>query len=146
MIMTTNRRSLLALGSLAFVAATSNSAFANPQDEKPLADRVKDALGDQGGPFYLGIHLKVKEGKGPALEKAFKNAVEMTRKEKGNKAYHLMLDLEDKSTYILYEHWDSLAALEEHLKADYIREALSGLGEILDGAPRIRILRLAVGK
>jgi quinol monooxygenase YgiN len=114
----------------------------NPGQEKehPIAAQVKAALKDPGRPFTLVVHLKIKEGAAEKFEAAFAKAAQPTRQEKGNRAYDLNRDAQAPTKYLLYERWQDLSALDEHLKTPYITKLLSEVQELQDGPPEVSVL------
>ena len=109
------------------------------EKEHPIAAQVKAALKDPTKPFTLVVRLKLKEGTGQKLEEAFAKAAKATRQEKGNRAYDLNRDVKMPTQYLVYERWQNVAALEAHLKTDYITALLAQLGELLASPPEASI-------
>lgn len=67
------------------------------------------------------------------LEVARKAAIEMmaeTRKEPGNVAYVFSSSFEDPAVVHLFEHWDSQAALDAHLKSPHMAEFQKVMGTL----------------
>jgi (4S)-4-hydroxy-5-phosphonooxypentane-2,3-dione isomerase len=108
-------------------------------DDHPIVAAVKAKLKDPDKPFVLVVKLKIKTGMNEKFTTLFAEAIKGTRKEVGNLAYDLNRDADDEQTYIAYEKWKSLKALEEHAKAEYVTKLLSGLGDFTDGAPEIKV-------
>lgn len=106
----------------------------------PIAEQVKAGLKDPTKPFTMIVHLKTKDGAGPKFETAFSKALKPTRAEKGCHAYELNRDTKTPTSYVLYERWQNLAALEAHLKTPHITALLAELGDLLDGPPELRVL------
>jgi quinol monooxygenase YgiN len=92
---------------------------------------AKKSLSDTSKPFTLLVKFKIKEGQGPKFEAATAKAVKETRKEKGNLAYEVSRSAKG-STYIIYERWENLAALEAHLKTAYFKNATAEIDPLLD--------------
>jgi quinol monooxygenase YgiN len=116
-----------------FVAAVLLSV-AQAQDkskEHPLVSAAKESLADTTKPFTMVVKFKVKEGQGPKFEAAVAKAVKETRKEKGNLAYDVSRSAKG-STYVIYERWANLAALEAHLKTAYFKETTAAVDPLLD--------------
>ena len=62
---------------------------------------------------------------------AAKEMMAATRQEPGCRAYTFSLDLEDPGRVHLFEHWDSLTALEAHFQTSHMARfnaAVAGLG------------------
>ena len=113
-------------------------AFAQDK-ENPIEKEVKASLKDPAKPFVMYVHLKIKDGNAAKFEEAFAKARKATRKEKGNKAYSLTRATKSANEYIVYERWDNLAALQAHLKAPHITTLLADVGDMLDGAPAVKV-------
>ena len=116
------------------------TAPAAAQDRNPIAAQVAETVKDPNKPFTLVIALKVKDGAGDKFEAAFAKAQKETRKEKGCLTYDLNRDAKEAGRYLIYERWKDLAALEAHLASEYIKTLLAGLGDVVDGAPEVKIL------
>ena len=123
------RRLLLALPVLFLAAAF---AEARPDDEHPAVTLVKSKVKDPTKPFALVVTIKVKAGKEADLEKTFAPCLAATRKEPGCIAYELNRDTEDPSTYIMFEKFRSIAALEAHLKEKHTIELLKAVPALAD--------------
>lgn len=131
----------LIAGSTILVVAALVSVPAPAQDkEHPIETMVKANLKDPTKPFTMLVHLKVKEGENKKFEIAFAKAVVGTRKEKGNKAYDLNRSAKSPNEYVVYERWQDLKALQEHLKAPHIATLLAEVGDLLDGPPDVKVL------
>ena len=140
--MSTFRPTAWLLGIAVALAGTLLVASRTPSEEKenPIAALVKAAVKDPAKPFTLVIHLKVKEGSEEKLEAAFAKAVKVTRQEKGNRAYDLNRDTKTPTAYLVYERWQSVAALEAHLKSSHITALLAELGDLLASPPEAHVL------
>ena len=110
-----------------------------PAQENPSEQAVKAALKDPSKPFTIMVHVKVKDGAGAKFEAAFAKAIVGTRKEKGNKTYDLNRSTESPNEYIVYERWQNFAALQAHMKTPHFATLLSEVGELLDGAPELKV-------
>jgi (4S)-4-hydroxy-5-phosphonooxypentane-2,3-dione isomerase len=114
------------------------------EKENPILTLAKASVKNPEKPFTLIVALKVKEGAREKFEAAFARASRATHKEKGNLRYDLNRDTKEPSGYLVYERWKSVAALEQHLKTDHIKELLAALPDLLAGSPEPHIL-LPVG-
>jgi quinol monooxygenase YgiN len=103
-----------------------------------LAAAKKD-LSDPTKPFTLLIQFTVKEGQAKKFEAAMTKTIEGTRKEKGNQAYELSRTPLGRG-YVVYERWESLAALEAHLNAAYFKTALDGVVPLLERGTTVELL------
>jgi quinol monooxygenase YgiN len=125
------------------ILCTVLSPAAEP--EHPVLATVRAAVQDPTKPFVLAVHIKVKDGAGPRFERAFVEAAKESRKEKGNRVYELSRSTKNPNEYLIYEHWDNLAALAAHLQSAHFQKAIAAVGELGDGRPDIRVLA-AVGE
>jgi quinol monooxygenase YgiN len=107
--------------------------------DHPIVALAKEKVADPTKPFTLVVALTVKEGQGKQFEELFKPAIAATRKEKGCIAYDLNRDLAEPTKYFVYERWQSVAALAEHLESPHIKTLLSKVGDVLAGAPEAKI-------
>jgi quinol monooxygenase YgiN len=108
-------------------------------NENPIEKEVKASLKDPTKPFVMYVHLKIKDGTAEKFEAAFAKARAETRKEKGNKAYIMTRSVKAPSEYIVYERWDNFKALQVHLKAKHTVALLAEVGDMLDGAPSVKV-------
>jgi quinol monooxygenase YgiN len=128
--MPTFRSCLLALAALALAGLFSTAPAA---DDHPVVALVKSKVKDPSRPFALLVTIKAKAGKERDVETVFAPCLTATKKEPGCLAYELNRDTEDPSTYVMYEKFKSVAALEEHLKQDHTRKLLEALEPLTDG-------------
>lgn len=112
---------------------------AGQEKENPILAQVKASLKDPGKPFTMMVMARVKEGSEKQFETAFAKAIRGTRQEKGNRAYDLNRDAKMPSSYIVYERWLDLAALEHHLRTQHIQTLLAEIGDLLAGPPEVRV-------
>ncbi|MBS0260883.1 MAG: antibiotic biosynthesis monooxygenase [Planctomycetes bacterium] len=118
-----------------------SSVFA--QDENPVVATVKSKVKDKDKPFGMAVIFKVKPGNEKAFEEAFKPCLVGTRKEPGNLGYFLNHDLEDPQTFIVFERFKSVAALEAHAKSPHVAELLPKIGPLLDGEAKVKVFSIA---
>ena len=105
-----------------------------------IAAQVKASVKDPTKPFTLLVTLQVKEGDSDRFEAAFAKVVAPTHREKGCLAYELNRDPKTPTSYLLYERWQSLAALETHLRSEHITTLLGQIGEMVAAPPELRVL------
>ena len=118
-----------------------SSVFA--QDENPVVKTVKSKVKDKDKPFGMAVVFKVKAGQEKAFEDAFKPCLAGTRKEPGNLAYYLNHDLDEPQTFIVFERFKSVAALEAHAKTPHVAELLPKIGPLLDGDAKVKVFAIA---
>jgi len=104
----------------------------------PILDAAKKNVSDPAKPFTMVVVLTVKDGKGKELETAFAPAIKATRKEKGCLAYDLNGDTNDATKYYVYERWQSIPALEAHLKTAHIKTLLGTVVDLVAGPPEAK--------
>jgi quinol monooxygenase YgiN len=110
-----------------------------PGDDHPVVAAVKPKIKDPDKPFVMVVKFKIKAGMNEKFTALFAEAIKGTRKEVGNLAYDLNADADDRQTYVAYEKWKNLKALEEHLKTEYVTKLLAGMDGIADGAPDVKV-------
>ena len=127
--------------SVAFSALHVSITLAQDQTDA-IAAQVKASVKDPTKPFTLLVSLQVKEGDGEKLMevRVFAKAVTPTRREKGCLAYELNRDPKTPTSYLLYERWQGLAALETHLRSEHITTLLGQISEMVAGPPELRVL------
>lgn len=113
---------------------------ARAQDENPVIALIKSKVKDPSKPFALSVEFKVKSGKEKGFEAAFKPCLEATRKEPGCAAYYLNRDPDHPQTYIMYEQFKSLEAIQEHVKAKHTSELFKQITPLFDGEPKVKVL------
>jgi quinol monooxygenase YgiN len=116
-------------------------AFA--QEENPVVAIVKAKLKAKDKPFGMAVIFKVKAGSEKAFEEAFKPCLKGTRNEPGCIAYFLNHDVDDPETFIVFERFKNVAALEAHAKTPHVTELLKKIGSLIDGEPKVRVLEIA---
>lgn len=115
-------------------------ADAQAQDENPVVTLIKSKVKDVKKPFAITVEFNVKAGKEKDFEAAFRPCLKATRKEPGCVAYHLNRDPDNPQTYIMYEQFRSVAALEAHMKEKHTETLLAAVGPMCEGAPKIKVL------
>jgi (4S)-4-hydroxy-5-phosphonooxypentane-2,3-dione isomerase len=124
------------------VLCTALTPAAEP--DHPVVATVRAAIQDPSKPFVLVVQIKVKDGAAMKFEQAFAKVGKESRKEKGNRAYDLNRSTKNPNEYLVYERWETLAALAAHLKTPHFLEAAAAIGDLGDGPPDIRVW-IAVG-
>jgi quinol monooxygenase YgiN len=75
--------------------------------------------------------IKAKPGRSDELKRELLQLIAPTRQEDGCINYDLHQDSEDPSTFVFYENWTSLAALEKHLQSPHILSYLEKEEQLL---------------
>lgn len=115
-------------------------AAVGQEKENPIVTQVKGKLKDTGKPFTMLVRLQLKDGGQEKFEAAFAKAIGPSRKEKGCRAYDLNRDADNATRYVVYERWQNLAALEEHMRTPHFAALIGEVGDLLAGPPEVRVL------
>ena len=112
-------------------------------EENPVVTTVKSKVKDKDKPFGMAVIFKVKAGSEKAFEDAFKPCLAGTRKEPGCLAYYLNHDLDEPNTFVVFERFKKISALEDHAKSAHVADLLKKIAPLLDGAPTVKVLAIA---
>jgi quinol monooxygenase YgiN len=134
--MLTLRSSLFALSLLALASAFS---VARGADDHPAVALVKSKVKDPAKPFALFVTIKAKAGKEKELEAAFAPCIAATKKEAGCLAYELNRDPDEPTTYVMFEKFKNLAALEAHLKLEHTAKLFKDIEPLTDGEIKAKV-------
>jgi quinol monooxygenase YgiN len=134
--MLTLRSSLLALSLLALAGVFPAARGA---DDHPAVALVKSKVKDPARPFALFVTIKAKAGQEKELEAAFAPCIAATKKEAGCLAYELNRDPDEPTTYVMFEKFKNVAALEAHLKQDHTTKLLKALEPLTDGELKAKV-------
>ncbi len=134
--MQTPRRCLLALSALALAGLLPIAATAQ---DHPAVTLVKSKVKDPTKPFALLVTIKAKPGKEKALEAAFAPCIAATKKEKGCLAYELNRDPDNPTTYVMFEKFRNVAALETHLKLAHTAQLFKDIAPLTDGEIQAKV-------
>ena len=134
--MLTLRSSLFALSLLALASAFS---VARGADDHPAVALVKSKVKDPAKPFALFVTIKAKAGKEKELEAAFAPCIAATKKEAGCLAYELNRDPDEPTTYVMFEKFKNLAALEAHLKLEHTAKLFKAIEPLTDGEIKAKV-------
>jgi (4S)-4-hydroxy-5-phosphonooxypentane-2,3-dione isomerase len=89
-----------------------------------------------GNATAMVVKFKVKEGMNEAFEKAFRDMEKgVASSEPGNVTYDLFHLAGDPQTYVVFEHYQNLAAVAAHGKTEHARQLIAALNGLLDGRP-----------
>lgn len=114
-------------------------AEARAEDEHPVVKLIKSKVKDPAKPFAILVTFKVKAGKEKEFEDAFPACLAATKKEPGCIAYELNQDPEHPDTYLMYEKFKGIPAIEDHLKQKHTQTLLKTVGPLIDGEPKIKV-------
>jgi quinol monooxygenase YgiN len=118
-------------------------AAVRAQDENPVVKTVKSKVKDKDKPFGMAVIFKVKAGNEKEFEDAFKPCLTGTRKEPGCLAYYLNHDVDEPETFIVFERFRNIAALEAHAKSAHVTDLIAKISPILDGDAKVKVLAIA---
>lgn len=90
----------------------------------------------------IAVKLKVKPGKGPEMERVFKDmqAGVYANEADINLQYEMFISKEDPDVYWVFEQFIDEAALGEHMKRDYFIKGYEAQQQYLDGPPEVHML------
>ncbi len=112
------------------------------EGEHPLVTDVKEQLGKRKHtlPFIMVIDLQCKKETRADFVAAMRIAIAETRKEEGNVRYQLVADPKDQTQFQMYEQWRNMDGFLAHMKAPYIAELESKLGDLLEGDIELKVM------
>lgn len=84
------------------------------------------------------VSIAVKEGHAAEFLEAFRINYEGTRQEPGNLRFDVLRDPNDENNFLIYEVFESEAALDEHRKTPHYKECVRLIDPILTG-PRTKV-------
>lgn len=113
------------------------------QEDHPILVAVKSQLKDHGKPFTMAVMITIKPECKFQFEAAFKQCIMATRQERDCIAYDLNCSTADDGSYVNYERWKSVAALDSHLKEAHTQTLLSTVAPYLASSPEIKVYTFA---
>ncbi|RZJ72554.1 putative quinol monooxygenase [Flavobacterium sp.] len=81
----------------------------------------------------LLVDFKTKPGNGAALQSLFKEFVPIVRNENGNVEFHFYKVNGNDERFVLYERWESQAALDAHNQSATTAKLVSAVSELIFG-------------
>ena len=133
-------RSLLLVLSVGLLVGQS---AVRAEEENPIVTLAKSKVKDPEKPLAMTVTFKVKAGEEKAFEEAFAPCIVATRKSAGCLAYDLNRDVDDPSTYSVFEKYATLKALEDHARAPHVVELLGKVPALIDGPPSVKVYSVA---
>ena len=124
---------------LPLVALAGVFSAARGADDHPAVVLVKSKVKDPAKPFALFVTIKAKAGQEKELEAAFAPCIAATKKEAGCLAYELNRDPDEPTTYVMFEKFKNLAALEAHLKLEHTAKLFKAIEPLTDGGPKAKV-------
>ena len=113
------------------------------QEDHPILAAVKSQLKDHGKPFTMAVMIKIKPECKVQFEAAFKECIKATRREQDCIAYDLNCSSAEDGSYVNYERWKSVSALDAHLQEAHTQTLLSMVAPFLADSPDIKVYTLA---
>jgi quinol monooxygenase YgiN len=68
--------------------------------------------------------IKTKPGMEKQMQQDLLSLINPTRSEVGNISFDLLIDINDPTVFVLYENWESQAALDAHFEQPYVKQVL----------------------
>ena len=124
---------------LAVLALAGLSPAAPGAEDHPAVALVKSKVKDPAKPFALLVTIKAKPGKGKELEAAFAPCIAATKKEAGCLAYELNQDPDDPTTYVMFEKFKNVAALQAHLRHKHTTKLFKALEPLTAGEIKAKV-------
>jgi quinol monooxygenase YgiN len=97
-------------------------------------------LNDSSKPLTVLAFIRAKSGADKKLESSFAKARIPTLKEKGVISYELNRKAKGDNDFVVYERWESLAALDAHLRMPYVVTLRNEFSELIEGIPEFQVL------
>ncbi|MEA4881093.1 MAG: putative quinol monooxygenase [Synergistaceae bacterium] len=88
--------------------------------------------------IIVSAKFTAKPGLKDKIAEVSREAVELTRREKGNISYTLLSSTED-DTFMYYEEWEDLDSLKAHLKTEHIAAAREARRDMITGPVSVRV-------
>ena len=126
---------------LLLTVAGALSVAPGAQDHPAIA-LVKSKVKDPAKPFALLVTIKAKPGKEKELEAAFAPCIVATKKEPGCLAYELNRDPDEPTSYLMFEKFKNLAALEAHLKAEHTAQLFKAIEPLTAGQLQAKVFEV----
>ena len=89
-------------------------------------------------PLTLLVLIPAEPGQGDALGEALKGLVAPTRAEAGNISYDAHRSNDNPDLFMMYETWESQAALDSHFQQPHMQAAMARLPELVEGELKLQ--------
>ena len=83
--------------------------------------------------FVQFVHIRIKPGRIDDFLKVFRVNYEGTRKEPGNYRFDVLQDAKDEHHFVIYEAYESEAAVAEHRKTEHYKRTVAELDPLMVG-------------
>ena len=93
----------------------------SPQVEDLIAP-IRAQVASEDEPFSILIFITLKPGEEGAFERTFAPVIAATRQEPGNIEFQLSQHPTESNVYFLYERWENLTAVEQHMGLPHMTE------------------------
>ncbi len=94
--------------------------------------------------FVQLVHIRVRPGRIADFLEVFRVNFDGTRAEPGNHRFDVLQDVEDDHHFVIYEAFDSAAAVDAHRLTAHYAETVKGLAEITLGGREKDYFRLVM--
>ncbi|MBC2724673.1 putative quinol monooxygenase [Desulfosporosinus sp.] len=88
--------------------------------------------------------LTIKEDRVEEFKTLVPGLVEETRKEEGCLSYQLFQDLKNKKVLTFIEDWESMEALQRHMKSKHFQEAMPKIAELQEKEMELSVSNLVI--
>ncbi len=96
---------------------------------------------DDDSKISVVAEIKAKAGHEEEVRVILHELVAPTRLEPGCEVYHLLEDKKNPGSFLTYEEWGNIAALQVHLEGQGAKGALEKAKPMLDGEMQLKVLR-----
>lgn len=86
--------------------------------------------------FVQFVHIRIKPGRIDDFLKVFKVNFDGTRAEPGNLRFDVLQDPEDEHHFVVYEAFESEAAVDDHRKTEHYKKTVEGLKDLMTTTAR----------
>ncbi len=98
---------------------------------------------DETGPYALIGSCKARPGCADELERLILGLVEPIRAEAGAIEFHVHRDRADRDTFVIYEIYDSLSSLKQHIGKPYTQAFIGACRPLVEGGLKQQFLRMS---
>lgn len=83
--------------------------------------------------FVQFVHIRIKPGRIDDFLRVFRGNYEGTRAEPGNYRFDVLQDAKDDHHFVIYEAFESEAAVDQHRKTAHYHDTVAGLADLMEG-------------
>lgn len=88
--------------------------------------------------------LTIKEDKIETFKSGIPELVSETRKEDGCLSYQLFQDIKNKKILTFVEEWESMEALQKHMKSKHFQETMPKIAELQEKEMELSVCTLVI--